>query len=174
MAMQEITRRYLQAYGPARPENFQLWWGHYIGPARQAFNSIAGETEDVDVEGWQAKALRSTIEPILGMQPTGEVHLLPIFDAYTIGLTRGKVFQQLASTAVQKKVYRPQGWISAVVLADGVIIGTWEQETHTSMITIKVSVFATNDQDIREKIAAKADLLGEFLNNPVMLEFMPQ
>jgi hypothetical protein len=83
-AMQEIVRRYLQVYGPARPENFKLWWGHYIGPARKAFASIAAETDDVDVEGWQAKALRSTIASIQAMQPTGEVHLLPIFDAYTI------------------------------------------------------------------------------------------
>jgi hypothetical protein len=173
-AMSEIVRRYLQAYGPARPENFQLWWGTYIGDAAKAFNSIANELEDVDIEGWQAKALRTFVPSIRSMEPTGAVHLLPMFDAFTIGLTRGKFFQRLLSPENQKKVYRAQGWISAVVLVDGFIKGTWEYKIQRSKTTVLVNLFSTLTDGTREKIATEADRLGKFLNSPVELEFTQQ
>src|SRR5207253_2327926 len=54
-ALQEIARRYLRAYGPARPEDFALWWGGGFGfglvRAKKLFESLEDELEEVDVEG---------------------------------------------------------------------------------------------------------------------------
>jgi hypothetical protein len=138
--------------------------------AKKAFNSIADETEEVDVEGWRAIALKSAVQVMRELEPSGEVHLLPAFDVYTVGLARGKELEKLLALEHQKKIYRPQGWVSAVVLVDGFIRGTWEYKAQRSKTTISVNLFSSLTEGIQEKIAAEADRLGKFLNTNVELE----
>lgn len=171
LAMQEIVRRYLRVYGPTRPRNFQVWWWMTGSAAKKAFDSIAGETEEVDVEGWRAIALKDTIHAILEMEPTREVHLLPSFDVYTIGLPHGKDQERVISKKHQQKVYRPQGWVSAVVLVDGFINGTWEYKMNHSEISIVVNMFSSFSNGVKDRIAIEAERLGKFLSSPVTLEF---
>ncbi len=65
-ALQEVARRYLRSFGPATPVDFAMWWGGngVIGPSRNLFRSLQDELEMVAVEGWQAYALRTTLEPL--------------------------------------------------------------------------------------------------------------
>lgn len=170
-AMAAIARRYLQAYGPSLPDNFRIWWGTYIEPARQAFKSIADEILEVDVEGWHAYALRTSIEMMQNFEPAEVVNLLPLFDAYTFGLNRGQALEPLLSLSYQKQVYRPQGWISAVVLVGGMIKGIWESAIRRSKLYVAVKLFSEVSSGAREGITAEAERLGCFLNQPVLLEF---
>jgi hypothetical protein len=57
------------------------------------------------------------------------VNLLPLFDAYVLGL--GRDLEPLLPKSYQRRVFRPQGWVSAVVLVDGVIRGVWEYKTQS-------------------------------------------
>jgi hypothetical protein len=171
-ALEEVARRYLMVYGPARVRNFQVWWWMSGIAAKRAFNAIADETEEVEVEGWRSIALKVTLNPMQELKPTGEVHLLPPFDVYTVGLTHGKALERLIAQENQKKVYRPQGWVSAVVLVDGFIKGTWEHKVQSSKATISINLFSTPNNEIREKLAAEAERLGKFLNTPINLEFI--
>ncbi|GHO58982.1 DNA glycosylase AlkZ-like family protein [Ktedonobacter robiniae] len=52
-ALQELVRRYLRAYGPAAVEDFARWcWnGEGRSQAKQLFQSMKDEFEEVDVEG---------------------------------------------------------------------------------------------------------------------------
>ena len=170
-AMQEVVRRYLMVYGPARPRNFQWWWWMSSRAAKKAFDSIADETEEVDVEGWRSTALKASVLAMLELEPTGEVHLLPSFDAYTVGLARGKNLERLITLEHQKKVYRLQGWVSAVVLVDGFIKGTWEYKVQRSKTTVTVDLFSSISNKVKEGIANEAARLGKFLNTTVQLEF---
>ena len=61
LALQELTRRYLQAYGPATADDFRFWWGCGKIVAKNLFHSMAEELEEVEVEGWRAFALRATL-----------------------------------------------------------------------------------------------------------------
>ena len=171
-ALQEVARRYLTAYGPAKLRNFQVWWWMSGTAAKKAFNLVAEETEEVDVEGWHATSLKSAIHSMLEMEPRGEVHLLPAFDAYIVGSPRGKDLERLIRLEFQKKVYRPQGWVSAVVLVDGFIKGTWEYKPLRSSTSVKVYLFSPAASEIKEAIALEADRLGKFLNSPIALEFI--
>jgi len=58
------------------------------GLARKLFHSLAEELEEVEVEGWQAFALRATLPLMQSVEPGEAIHLLPLFDAYTIGVPR--------------------------------------------------------------------------------------
>jgi DNA glycosylase AlkZ-like len=171
VALQEIARRYLRVYGPAKVRNFQVWWWMSGVAAKKAFNSIADETEEVDVEGWQSIALKSTLPSVQAMEPTGEVHLLPAFDVYTVGLARGKNLERLIALENQKKVYRLQGWVSAVFLVDGFIKGTWEYKIQRSTISVMVNLFSSTTEKIKERVTAEAEHLGKFFNKPVTLVF---
>ena len=113
----EIARRYLSAYGPATPDDFARWWGLEASHAKKLFRSLGEEIETVDVEGWQAWALISTLGELKAFEASHSVRLIPQFDAYVVGISRDCV--PVLSQNYKARVYRPQGWISAVVLVDG-------------------------------------------------------
>ena len=171
VALQEVLRKYLRAFGPATPENFSQWWSARLRPTRKLFKSMADELETVDVEGWRAWALQETLVPMRNSTPAGVVNLLPLFDALLMGLGRGQEIDPLISMAHQKQVFRPQGWISAVVLVDGVIKGVWEVHNKPSEITLSVNLFTSLTSSLSEKIAEEAQRLGRFINKKVSLEF---
>ena len=68
-------------------------------------------------------------------------------------------------------VFRPQGWISAVVLVNGCIKGVWEYKTHRAQTTIKVRMFSPPTTSLKKSIEAELERLGAFLNTKVVLEF---
>ena len=170
-ALKELIRRYLQAYGPATPEDFAHWcWdGGGIREARQLFQSMNDELAEVDVEGWRAIALRSTLEPMQCLEPSETVHLLPIFDSYTLGTPGHR--EQLHSSGHKKLVFRSQGWISAVVLANGSIQGVWEQTTRHSQTTIKVNLFCPPHSPIHKGIEAEVARLSDFSRMKISLQY---
>jgi hypothetical protein len=162
-SLQEILRRYLHTYGPATPKQFALWWNINLRPTQKLFESIANELEQVDLEGWTGWVLKKDIPSIQASEPDGTVHLLPLFDAYLMGLGRGKDIEPLLGKELQKEVFRPQGWISSVVLVDGFIRGRWEVETHASFATVKVDLFSREPVKIHRLIEAEAGRLSSFL-----------
>jgi uncharacterized protein YcaQ len=167
VALQRVLRKYLRAFGPATLENFAQWWSARIRPTRKLFDSMADELEMVDVEGWKAWVLRDTLEPMRNSTSRGVVNLLPLFDALLMGLGRRQEIEPLISLAHQKHVFRPQGWISAVVLVEGV----WEYQFKPVDFILKIFLFTSLSTSLREKIAAEAERLGQFLNKKVSLEF---
>ncbi|MCI0730593.1 MAG: winged helix DNA-binding domain-containing protein [Chloroflexi bacterium] len=171
LALQEIARRYLRAYGPATPENFVRWWWGGVGmtQAKKLFRSIEDELEEVEVEGWPAFALRATLGPMQGLKAPGVVRLLPLFDAYTLGL--GRDLEPLLPKAYKSRVFRPQGWISAVVLVGGSMKGVWEYKIQRSQTIVKVHMFSPPAASIKKGIEAEAERLKAFLNSKVVLEY---
>ena len=170
-ALQEIARRYLRAYGPATLEDFVMWWGMRKTPAKKLFKSLEDELVPVDVEGWQALALRTTLESMQAVELTGTVNLLPLFDAYVLGIGHHRQTEPILQKAYKSLVYRPQGWISAVVLVDGYIKGLWEYNTRGSQTTIKVRMFSPATLLTKSGIETEAEQLGTFLNTRVMVKY---
>lgn len=170
-ALQELARRYLRAYGPATPEDFTRWWdgGAGLGAARQLFRSLGDEIAAVEVEGWRAVALRSTLEPMQQREPPNEVRLLPLFDAYTLGL--GRDLDPLLDRVHKSRVFRPQGWITAVVLVGGRMEGVWNYDARSAHTVVKVQMFSAPTPAIRDGIAAEVERLAAFWSRKVILEF---
>jgi hypothetical protein len=172
-ALQELARRYLRAYGPARPEDFARWWegGTGIAAARKLFQSLADELEAVDVAGWHAFALRETLAPMQQLERSGSVNLLPLFDAYVLGLGRGSDLEPLLASAHQRRVFRPQGWIAAVVLVDGYMKGIWDYTIRGAQTVVTVRMFASPTAQVRSGIEAEAERLGAFFNTKVVVTY---
>jgi hypothetical protein len=169
LALQEIARRYLWTYGPATAEDFARWWELGIVPARKLFQSLDDKLEEVDVEGWRALALRTTLELMQRLEAPGAVRLLPLFDAYVLGL--GRDLGPLLPKAYKSRVFRPQGWISAVILVDGCMRGVWEYKIRRSQTIVKINMFSSPTALVRRGIEAEAERLGAFLNTKVALKY---
>ncbi len=172
-ALKHMARRYLQTYGPATPKDFAMWWGGggQITKAKKLFASMSHELEEVEVEGWRAFALGSTLEPLQRLEVSESLHLLPLFDAYTIGIPRD--LEPVLSQAHKSKVFRPQGWISAVVLINGSVQGVWRSTTRRSQTMVKLHLFCSPSALIRKWIEAEVERLSDFFKTKVFLEYEP-
>ena len=168
-ALQEMARRYLQAYGPATPEDFAFWWGYQRGRAKKLFQSMAEELEEVEVEGWQAFSLRTTLPLMQSLEPAEEIHLLPLFDAYTIGVPRD--CEPLLAPAYKRQVFNLQGWTFAVSLVNGSIMGIWDYTTRRSQTVVKVKLFSSSTEAMRKGIEAEAQRLSHLFEKEVLLEY---
>jgi hypothetical protein len=169
LALQEIARRYLWAYGPATADDFAFWWGCTKTLAKNLFQSIEDELEEVEVEGWRAFALRAALLHIQSVEPTEQIHLLPLFDAYTIGVPRD--CEPLLAQAYKRQVFNLQGWTFAVVLVNGSIQGVWHSTIRRSRTVVKVNLFTSPTASTRKGIAAEAERLSHLFEKEVVLEY---
>jgi hypothetical protein len=169
LALQEIARRYLRAYGPATADDFAFWWGCGKTPAKKLFQSIEEELEEVEVEGWRAFALSTTLPLIQSIEPAEQVLLLPLFDAYTIGVPRD--CEPLLAQAYRRQIFNLQGWTFAVVLVNGSIQGVWHSTTRRSHIIVKVNLFTSSTTSIRKGIEAEAERLSHLFKKEILLEY---
>ena len=155
-AMREVARRYLRTYGPANPADFARWWGIEASRGKTVFKWLEEELTPVSVEGWKAWCLGETLEAIQSMDSPSSVRLLPQFDAYTLGTPRDNTY--VIPEKHRTRIYRPQGWISAVVLVDGRMRGIWELKGKGEL---KVEMFDEMTEEIQGGIHQEVERLGK-------------
>jgi hypothetical protein len=130
-AVREVLRRYLWAYGPARPADFRAWFGDV------SFDVL--DVEEVDVEGHRAFVLAGDTEFPDARRP---VRLLPEYDVYVMGfrerehLVPERVRQQVAAHG-RGRYEGPAG--VRFLLIDGMTAGLWERKKSAKRIEIKVA-----------------------------------
>jgi len=161
-AQLETLRRYLYTYGPATPHDFGSWWGMNRTDARKLFRALDDELIPVSVEGWDAWSLHTDADALQAAQPSTAVRLLPGFDLYTVSLRRD--CDAALSTDYKGRVFRQQGWISAVVLAGGYIVGVWNYEVKKGRVAITVEPFEPLSPAIHAGIEQEAARLGGYFN----------
>ncbi len=157
-ALKQLFRRYLRAYGPATHEDFPRWWGTLPGRARRILKSISDELKEVEAEGRRGWILATDASHIRSSQHHS-VRLLPHFDCYLIGCYPR---ESLVAPRFQARVYRPQAWVSPVVLVDGVAAGVWEQRRNKNKVQVSVKPFVGLSPDVERKVREETARLGEF------------
>jgi hypothetical protein len=154
-AVREVARRYLAVYGPAPREQLARWFG--LRSPAQAGRWIASLGDDV-VEtdlGWM---LAADVEAAAAAEPSGVVRLLPAFDHYVVAAPRDE--PAVLAAEHRGAVYRPQGWLSPVVLVDGVMAGVWRHELRGGRLVVDVEPFGDLP---RAGVEAEAAALASFL-----------
>jgi len=169
-ARTELLRRFLAAFGPATAHDFSKWSGLSMRDARAAVDAARGELLQVSVDGApglirsaDARALKaSELDP-------DAVRLLGPFDSF---LLAHATKEHLVAARDYKRVYRPQGWISAVVLRGGRIIGVWTARATARTIAIEVELFGRANAAVRRAIARDVEEMSAFLEAATMARFV--
>jgi hypothetical protein len=162
-ALAGVLRRYLAVYGPATREDFARWFG--IRSAAEAGRALKGLGEEVlpvtiagDDAGWM---LRDDVAAAAAAGPRGTVALLPAFDQYVVAAPRGD--SPVLAAEHKARVYRPQGWLSPVLLADGRIEGVWRHERKGRRLAVQIEPFDDPGEAVRAGAAAEAARLAAYL-----------
>ena len=160
--MAQVVRRYLAAYGPASREELARWFG-MTSPALvgRCLRALGEEAVEVSVEGAAVWALAADAEELRAAAPVESVRLLPAFDPHVVAAPRDR--EEVLPAARRGEVYRPQGWLSPVVLVDGRIAGTWSHERRGAQVAVDVAPWdlaAPVEQGIAEEAERLAGFLG--------------
>lgn len=160
-ALVEVARRYLRAYGPATKTDFARWWGNWPGVGTAAWTGLGKELASVSVEGRRADVLESDLATVTRAHVSGSIRLLPPFDPYLMGHAgRDHLFEAVYAP----RVSRVAGWISAVVLVDGRVTGTWRHAAAKEMLNVTLEPFgqmsAKRLAEVRRHAQSLASSLG--------------
>jgi hypothetical protein len=167
-ARAEVTRRFVSAYGPVTHEHVARWWGVEPAPARALLEAVREELTAVEVEGRSGWMLAADVPEAAETAPEGSVRLLPAFDQYVVGAPRDA---SILPAALRSRVYRPQGWLSPVLLVDGRMAGVWRHELRGSRVVVQVEPFAPPAADGRAAAEAEAERLAIFLGGTLDLSW---
>ncbi len=160
------VRRFLRSYGPASREGVARWFGAPSPAVAGRMLALLGdEAVPVAVGGATAWLLAEDLDAVRGAAPADVVRLLPAFDQYVVCAPRDA--EAVLAAEHRGAVYRPQGWLSPVVVADGRIVGTWEHEAGGDGLVVRVAPFAALGRAEHDGVAAEAQRLAEVLGEPL-------
>jgi hypothetical protein len=161
-AIGTVTRRFLSAYGPATHRDLARWWGgNSVTTIRQWIASLGDEVSQVDLEGAKAWMLAADAREARELPPARSVRLLAGFDQYVIGASCHA--EQLLPGDLRARVYRPQGWISPVLLVNGRMAGTWRHAIKGSRVEVVIEPFVAAPAWVRRGAIQEAERLAAFL-----------
>jgi len=157
IGLRALVRSYLHAFGPATPQHFARWLGVPPRAAADTFADLAGELEEVNLEGDRCWTIAGdTATPT---EPAHGVRLLPYFDAYgVVGQPRDRLYPGDAA----KRALSPSGQAGnyPVVLVDGVVGGVWHARRAGRRVAISVEPLRPFSTAQRRDLEADVALVG--------------
>jgi DNA glycosylase AlkZ-like len=163
-------RTYLGAYGPATVEAFSQWVaGGWFNKARLRawFAELGDALVEVDLEGHRAWILAEHADELAATRPTTALRLLPGFDQYVLG--PGTNDGRVTPEPRRAEVSRTAGWIAPVVVARGVVCGTWELVG----AEVRVAWFKEAGRAPRPALKEEVGRLSEIIGKKLVLAVKP-
>jgi Winged helix DNA-binding domain len=171
-ALREACRRFLHAYGPARPGDFSEWFGPgalKVSAARALFDSLGSEIEAVEVDGGPAFVLAGDTS-FTELRPS--IRLLPEYDAYIMGSRERErlVPKPVRDLIARHKRGRYEGPAGVrFVLVDGLAAGLWERTRRGKRIDVQITLARKLARSRRTELEHEVDRIGSFLGaDPVV------
>jgi uncharacterized protein YcaQ len=161
VASAELACRYLEAYGPATPEDMGTWSGMPISTIRAAWRHIADQLMEVEIGGSAAWMLK-TRAAWLDEPPTPDqvVCLLPGFDIYLLGYQN----RDLAVPRQHaKRLNAGGGILHPRLLVDGRAVGTWKSQRKKNHLDVIVEPFDQLAPEVYPGLEAEVTDLARFL-----------
>lgn len=162
----DLAHRYLDAYGPAAPDDFARWSGLSMRQARTAFDTVADDCLAVEIDDSPAWMLARHADWLDAPPGDPIVRLLPNYDLYLLGY-RGRDF--MVSEAYARRLHPGGGQIKACLIVDGRARGTWRIERHKHTSTVVVEPFEPLDADILPALEVETQDIGRFLHQTTAL-----
>jgi hypothetical protein len=161
-ALAELARRYLDAYGPATPQDLAAWSGLPLSEARAAWGAIAADVLAVRVDGseaWLSRSRRAWPEEA-ERRAAPAVRLVAGYDPYLLGYRR----RDLAVPAPHaRRVHPGGGLLHPTLLVDGLAAGTWRTNAQGKRLVVAVQPFEPLAPAVRQGLRTEAQDVGRFL-----------
>jgi uncharacterized protein YcaQ len=131
--------------------------------------ALGDELAEVDVEGRAGWMLAADVAAAARAEPAGVVRLLGGFDQYVVAAPRDA--EAVLPAAFRERVYRPQGWLSPVLLVDGRIAGVWAYERKAGRLVVAIDPFGRIGADLKAGAEAEAERLAAFAGAELSLSW---
>lgn len=158
VAVAELARRYLAAYGPARFEDFAAWSGLPVTWARSAWKALARSGAITEYGTLTLLTGREKEPEEVGDTP--DVRLLPAYDSYLLGY---RTRENSVLAAHQDRVWPGGGIIRPTVIADGLAFATWARGSGARSIT--VDAFGPVPRQIQQRVDKEREAVVRFLQS---------
>jgi len=153
----ELARRFLGAYGPARPKLLADWAGIATSHANTLWER-AGELAQVNLDGKKAWVLAADAAALADEPKAEGVRLLPNLDPLNAGRDRELL---VPDAAVRKKIWTVLGG-PGTVLVDGEVTGLWRPAKKGTKLLVIVEPLGKLEQSTRDALATEAERLAPF------------
>jgi hypothetical protein len=160
-ALAVMAGRYLSAFGPATKGDFARWWGPWPGVGNAAWSALKDELVTVSVDGVTMQILDKDVDSLRKARIDEPVQLLPGFDTYLMGHARR---DHLVDRVYASRVSRTAGWISACVILNGEVIGTWTHVIKNRTLQITVTPFRRMAASVTSEVKKRARTIGHALS----------
>lgn len=161
VALAEIARRYLGAFGPATVADIRTWWEGAPSIAERMVRALGDEAVTVEVDGQPHVALAEHADELASFGPVRSVRLLPAFDPWVV--TASRTSSAIVAPEQRHRVYRGQGWFSPVLLVAGEMRGVWRSRRAGKRLVVELDSFAPLAAWARRAAEHEAERLGDFL-----------
>lgn len=156
-APKKLVLRYLAAFGPATPADFQTWSG--LKNAKPVFDELAGEL--LVLEDAAGKDLYDVPDaPRPDEDTEAPVRFLPEFDNVLLShAKRTRIIADAHRPAVFTKNLR----IKSTYLVDGMVSGLWTASLKRGVATLQLTPFGTTTKKVRGELEKEGTSLLAFL-----------
>ena len=153
----ELARRFLRAYGPARPKLLADWAGLASSHAKALWER-AGELTPVGLDGTKAWVLADDVDALVdGARPDG-VRLLPNLDPLAAARDRELL---VPDPELRKRIWRQLGG-PGIVLAWGEPAALWRPAKKGKRLVVTVEPLARLTSAAKDELAVEADRIAPF------------
>jgi len=166
-----VMTAYLRAHGPATVDAFGSWLaGGWFGKRqlRAWFDGLGDRVTEVEVEGERRYVLSEDVDELATTRPASTVRLLGGFDQYVLAPGTGDPYVLAARR--RAAVSRQSGWISPVVVAGGVVSGTWEVDGDAARIAWFREAGRPPRTALRAEVARLAAILDRDLRPELVVD----
>jgi hypothetical protein len=152
---------YFDAYGPATAENLYYWLGNGLSAGRKRIArwlaELSDELAEITVDGRPMLQARRHLDALAAASPSAPVVLLPGHDQWVLGpgTADGTIVPGKRRAAVSRG--------ANLVVADGVVIGTWKAGPDTLAVSWFAEAGDAPRADIESEARRLAALLGRDL-----------
>ena len=170
VALATLLRRYLRAYGPSTLNEIGRWWGDRLSSFKPLLEGFRDEISEVDFGAGRGLLMREDVEAVRSARPDSRPVLLGPFDPLVVGLGRRDWFIPAAHLT---RVSRTAGWISPVLVLDGIVAGVWTSERRGASLRVTIDPFTTPTANVRRGIERAAERIAAANDAGLDLVFAP-
>ena len=127
-------------------------------PVKRWFAEAGDDLAEVEVDGERLSVLAEDLDALASTRASHAVRLLPGFDQYVLGPTTED--RHVLPAPRRAAVSRQSGWISPVVIAGGVVSGTWQRDGGVVRIAWFSEAGRIPTHALDEEVSRLASILG--------------